>query len=97
MSIIMSKRNTTIQESNDAINKLMEDMDAGGVYGGVEVADGISNGDNYATGDQRVPKAGKTQSRLDSGKKKKKKKCTCEYKDLEQCNCNVKIVKGKPL
>ena len=97
MSNIMSNRNTTIKESNDAINKLMEDMSAGGALGGMEVADGISNGDNYATGDQRIPKAGKTQSRLGSAKKKKKKKCTCKYKDLEQCNCNVKIVKGKPL
>ncbi len=90
------QKTITVKESNEAMADLMEDMGAAGaagVFGGVEMADGIANGDNYASGDQRSPKSGKVQSRI----KNKKKKCKCKNDGLERCDCNVLKVTGKPL
>ncbi len=79
----MSLRLSTIEEKKlaDLYDQICEDMSAsaGGLFGSPQasVEDlGEPNGDNYATGDQRIPKSifgGDILSRKGLVKKKKKK------------------------
>lgn len=98
-SIIMNKKTkqyASIKESYQNIATLLEDMATGDVYGGAsDGVNSIENGDNYATGDMRIPKAGKkVQKRGDVDSELETKECDCD----ELCTCNkTKKVEGKPL
>lgn len=73
-------RNTRLIESYANMAELMnEDVTSAPVYGDAsDGSNGISNGDNYATGDNRIPKAGKKVQ-----KRNNSEPCSCDG----DCDC----------